>query len=377
MKCLLVMPRWTEQESLLPSSGRPYLDLLLNCLGFSHISVQELPANAPFDPTSVPEDFRLILVQDHGSPRLRRSLLSNLGLSLGLDADDSDRLRVMGARPLYDAAGQASGFAIKRRGRIVAYCEQSIWAMRTELTETIRGFLDEERPSRRTRHDTCWMVEGAGEPLNLNDFMGPEESTQCRSRSLPNGDVALLMSSSMGADFKNRLRNRLGSRLYSMGPRPLEELIGEHLRKANMTVAAAESCTAGLVSARIAAVPGSSAYLIAGYVTYSNLAKSRCLDVSTVLLQRCGAVSPEVALAMARGALRAADCNLAVSATGIAGPDGGSAEKPVGTVHLAVVSREGGSMEHRGFYKGGRDHIRYQASQTAMHLIRRMLGSQV
>ncbi len=376
MKCLLVMPRWSEQENLFPSSGRPYLDLLLNSLGFSQIGVHELEENAPFDPTSVDEKYRLILVQGQGGSRLRRSLLSSLGLSLGLDSDDSDRLRVMGARPLYDANGAESGFAIKRRGRIVAFCERSIWALHNELAEVVRVLLEEEKPSRRGRYDACWMIEGAGEPLDMDALMGPEEIIQCRTRFLPNGDTAMLMPSGMGSDFKNRLRGRLGSRLYAMGPRPLEEWVGEQLRAAGMTMASAESCTAGLVSARIAAIPSSSAYLIAGYVTYSDLSKSKCLDVTPILLERCGAVSPEVALAMARGALRAADSDLAVSATGIAGPDGGSPDKPVGTVYLAVASRDGGTMEHRGFYTGSRDRIRYQTSQTALHLIRRMLLSQ-
>ncbi len=375
MKCLLVMPRWSEQENLFPSSGRPYLDLLLNTLGFYQIGVHELERNAPFDPTSVDEAYRLILVQGQGQggSRLRRSLLSNLGLSLGLDSDDSARLRVMGARPLYDTNGNEAGFAIKRRGRIVAFCERSIWALHHELSEVVRLLLEEEKPSRRGRYDTCWMIEGAGEPLNTAALMGTEETSQCRARFLPSGDTALLLPSGTSGDFKNRLRSRLGSRLYAMGPRPLEEWVGEQLREAEMTVSTAESCTAGLISARMAAVPGSSAYLTTGFVTYSDLSKTKCLDVTQVLLERCGAVSPEVVLAMARGALRAADSDLAVAATGIAGPDGGSTEKPVGTVYLAVASRDGGTLEHRGFYSGNRDRIRYQASQTALHLIRRML----
>jgi hypothetical protein len=103
MKCLLIMPRWSEQESLFPPSGRPYLDLQLECLGFSEMGFSELEPEAPFDPTRVSEEYQLILIQGSGEPgnRLRRSLLSNLGLSLGLDSDESDRLRVMGARPLY------------------------------------------------------------------------------------------------------------------------------------------------------------------------------------------------------------------------------------------------------------------------------------
>ena len=385
MKCLLIMPRWSEQESLLPPSGRPYLDLQLQCLGFSEIGFSELEPDAPFDPTSVAEEYRLILVQGPGEPtsksltgRLRRSLLSNLGLSLGLDNDDSDRLRVMGARPLYDAAGVPSGFAIKRRGRIVAYCEKTIWGLRDELVTVIRSFLVEglqevHGSARRGRYSHCWMVEGAGEVFDWAAFMKESECSQCQSRFLPTGDTALLFPSSMGVEFKARLQARLALQLYSKIAQPLEVLVGEQLRQAGVRVAIAESCTGGLVSARLSAVPGSSAYLTVGYVAYANMAKSQCLDVNPVLVDRCGAVSPEVALAMARGALRNGHANLAVSATGVAGPGGGTPEKPVGTVYLAAVSDDGNVLEHRGFYRGDRDRIRYQVSQTALHLLRRIL----
>lgn len=384
MKCLLIMPRWNEQESLFPPSGRPYLDLQLQCLGFSEMYVSELEPDAPFDPTGVSEEYRLILVQGtepvlkSQSGRLRRSLLSNLGLSLGLDGDESDRLRVMGARPLYDAAGVPSGFAIKRRGRIVAYCEKSIWALREELVTVIRSFLSEGihetlGPTRRGHYSHCWMVEGAGAALDLKETMSEAECNLCQSRFLPNGDVALLIPTNMGTEFKTRLQTQLGDRLYSKVPRPLEMLVGQQLQEAELQVAVAESCTGGLITARLSSVPGSSDYLAVGYVTYSNVAKSQCLDINPVLIERCGAASPEVALAMARGALRHSQHHVAVATTGIAGPEGGTAEKPVGTVFLAAVSDDGEALEHHGFYHGNRDRIRYQTSQTALHLLRRMM----
>ncbi|MBF0296242.1 MAG: nicotinamide-nucleotide amidohydrolase family protein [Magnetococcales bacterium] len=180
----------------------------------------------------------------------------------------------------------------------------------------------------------------------------------------------------MGEEFRERIRTRLGVRLYSQVPRPLEEWIGERLTRSGLTLAVAESCTAGLITARLASVPGSSAYLHTGFVTYANLAKRRCLEVTDALLANCGAVSQEVALAMARGALRAADCDLSVAVTGVAGPGGGSEQKPVGTVFLAACARDGGMLEHRGFFVGSRDRIRLQSSQTALHLLRRLLINQ-
>ncbi|MBF0110231.1 MAG: CinA family protein [Magnetococcales bacterium] len=375
MKCLLVLPQWSESKSIYPASGRPHLDLLLQCLGYSEIVIRELEPDSPFDPGDVEESFGLILIQadtrnTHG--RLRRSVLSNLGLSLGLDGPASDRLRVVGARPLYDPSGIPSGFVIRRRGRIVAFFERPLWNLRMELIHVVRTLLHEEEHFRRPRFDVCWLVESHGQNLNLPQNTADDEVAQFQVRHLPDGDCAVMMSSVIGEEFRNRMRSLLGTRLYALNPRPLEEICGQMLRDTKLTVAVAESCTAGLVAARLSSVAGSSHYLMAGFVTYSNLAKNRHLDVADVLIERCGAVSPEVALSMARNALRSAGTDLAVSVTGIAGPDGGTSDKPVGTVYLAAVSRKGTTLEHKACFTGSRDQVRLQSSQIALHLLRRL-----
>ncbi|HAT51464.1 MAG: CinA family protein [Nitrospirae bacterium] len=375
MKCLLVLPLWSESRTIYPASGRPHLDLLLQCLGYSQIMTRELEPDSPFDPGDVEETFGLILIQadsrnTHG--RLRRSVLSNLGLSLGLDGQGSDRLRVVGARPLYDPSGVPSGFVIRRRGRIVAFFEQPLWNLRMELVHIVRTMLHEEENFRRPRFDLCWLVETHGQILEVPSETGDEDVAQFQLRYLPDGDCAVMMSSATGVEFRNRLRSQLGTRIYALSPRPLEDVCNQIFKDANLTVAIAESCTAGLVSARLSAIPGSSRFLMAGFVTYSNQAKNRQLDIPEVLLERCGAVSPEVALSMARNALRSANTDLAVSVTGISGPDGGTKDKPVGTVYMAAVSRRGGILEHVANFSGSRDRIRLQTSQTALHLLRRL-----
>lgn len=375
MKCLLVLPLWSESRSITPASGRPHLDLLLGCLGYSQIIVRELEPDSPFDPGDIEETFGLILIQadsrnTHG--RLRRSVLSNLGLSLGLDGQSSDRLRVVGARPLYDPLGVPSGFVIRRRGRIVAFFEQPLWNLRMELVHIVRSLLFEEETFRRPRFDLCWLVEAYGQILNVPTETGDEEVAQFQLRYLPDGDCAVMMSSANGEEFRQRMRSHWGSQIYSLSPRPLEEICAQMFKDTKLTVAIAESCTAGLVSARLSAVPGSSGFLMAGFVTYSNQAKNRYLDIPEVLLERCGAVSPEVALSMARNALRSANTDLAVSVTGISGPDGGTKDKPVGTVYMVAVSRKGGILEHTASFSGSRDRIRLQTSQTALHLLRRL-----
>ncbi len=141
-------------------------------------------------------------------------------------------------------------------------------------------------------------------------------------------------------------------------------------RKNRLTVATAESCTGGLVAALLTAVPGSSVVFERGFVTYSNEAKAECLGIPPEFIARYGAVSAEVARAMAVGALEHSRADVAVSITGIAGPDGGSAQKPVGLVHFACVRRGGTAhAEERRFGPMGRSDIRAAAVSVALRML--------
>lgn len=142
-----------------------------------------------------------------------------------------------------------------------------------------------------------------------------------------------------------------------------------------LKIATAESCTGGLVAAVLTEVPGSSAVIDRGFVTYSNRAKTEMLAVDLTLIDRVGAVSKEVAVAMAEGALAHSTADLAVSITGIAGPDGGTADKPVGLVHFAAI-RRGGSTIHveRRFGDIGRSAIRLASVREALAMLRRLVG---
>ena len=141
-------------------------------------------------------------------------------------------------------------------------------------------------------------------------------------------------------------------------------------KRKNLILATAESCTAGLVAGTLAEVPGISSMLDRGFITYSNQAKQEMLGVSQATLEKYGAVSCETAEEMARGALTHAPVDLAVSVTGIAGPDGGSAEKPVGLVHFAVASRSGQLMQaEKRFGDIGRSEVRKQSVLQAFRML--------
>jgi PncC family amidohydrolase len=151
-----------------------------------------------------------------------------------------------------------------------------------------------------------------------------------------------------------------------------EEKVGTRLREKGMRIASAESCTGGLIAKRITDIAGASDYFEMGLVTYSNVAKERFLAVPGSLLAQKGAVSPEVAEAMAEGVRSAAGVDVGVSVTGIAGPGGGSPEKPVGTVYIGV-SLKGRSVVKKCFFGGDRAAIREATSGEALSLTLRCL----
>src|SRR6478752_1793770 len=145
-------------------------------------------------------------------------------------------------------------------------------------------------------------------------------------------------------------------------------------RTKRLKIAAVESCTGGLVAATLTAIPGSSDVFERGFVTYSNSAKSEMLGVPVWLIERYGAVSEDVARAMAGGALTHSHANLAVAVTGIAGPDGGTAEKPVGLVHFAAGRRDEPIVHERVLFGDlGRGEVQRRSVQQALKLLRSLL----
>ncbi|EML7079634.1 nicotinamide-nucleotide amidase [Klebsiella oxytoca] len=149
----------------------------------------------------------------------------------------------------------------------------------------------------------------------------------------------------------------------------LSEQVGQALKARGATVTTAESCTGGWVAKTLTDIAGSSAWFERGFVTYSNEAKSQMIGVSEATLLDHGAVSEPVVVEMAIGALRAARADYAISVSGIAGPDGGSAEKPVGTVWFGVASASGQGVTQRECFAGDREAVRRQATAYGLNLL--------
>jgi nicotinamide-nucleotide amidase len=173
-------------------------------------------------------------------------------------------------------------------------------------------------------------------------------------------------------ELADKVVEKLGVAVFSFNGETMEEVVGKLLTERGLTVSLAESCTGGLIAERLTDMPGSSKYFLEGAVTYSNGAKISRLGVKSETLDRFGAVSAETAEEMAVGMRERAQTDFAVSITGIAGPDGGSEEKPVGTVFIALADAEG-VRSMKFVFPGDRYLIRWRSSQAALDFLRRRI----
>jgi nicotinamide-nucleotide amidase len=174
-------------------------------------------------------------------------------------------------------------------------------------------------------------------------------------------------------DLERELIRLLGPWIYSRSGESLEAVVGGLLRARGLTIACAESCTGGLIGHRLTEVPRSSDYFLESAVVYSNRAKTRRLGVPEALIKKHGAVSAEVARAMAMGIRRTSGADLGLAVTGVAGPGGGTPRKPVGLVYVALARKRGTAVV-RSLFSGGRSQVKFQSSQKALDLVRKALN---
>jgi nicotinamide-nucleotide amidase len=191
--------------------------------------------------------------------------------------------------------------------------------------------------------------------------------------TLRGGDAEAAQARLDGA--RDALIAAVGDAVFSTEGRALEEVVGRELKSRGLTIAAAESCTGGLLLSRLTDVIGSSAYVLGGVVAYSNDVKTAQLGVPEGLIEAHGAVSEPVAVAMAEGVKARTRADIGVAITGIAGPDGGTPQKPVGMVCVAVVGPDQVARVRTFSFPGGRPQIKFQATQAALDIVRRMLSA--
>lgn len=279
--------------------------------------------------------------------------------------------------------GTACGFQLMHNGCFMFFMPGVPSEMIVMLRESVIPFILERVTHKRFIRTISLNVFGPGEPevdALLQGIVKPEQGLSMgicvtfpwirvtlRAEACNDAAAFELLMQAAGT-----VRERLKDYVFSAGDCSIDETVAELFRDNHLTLALAESCTGGLIAKRITDVPGSSGYFLESVVTYGNTTKMRLLGVSADLLDTKGAVSSECASAMAKGVRSAAGSDLGLAVTGIAGPDGGTDEKPVGTVFISLAAPDG-CWTKRFQFHGSRDEIRSLTAWTALDWLRRYL----
>ncbi|HKY20704.1 MAG TPA: competence/damage-inducible protein A [Vicinamibacterales bacterium] len=311
----------------------------------------------------------------------------------GLRAPEINRRQAMvprGAVVLPNQNGTAPGLWIEQEGKLIVLLPGPPRELKpifeAVVQERLLVHVGASRLFRRLLRVTGQSesyVEERMQPLYAKWLAAPTRVTTTILASL--GQIELhLTAIAQSADEGHRalegsvrdVMGALGDDLFSTSGETLQQIVGELCRSRGLRIAAAESCTGGLLMARLTEVPGSSDYVDRGVVVYSNQSKIDLLGVPPALIRVHGAVSEPVAQAMAEGVARLAGTELGVGITGVAGPAGGTPEKPVGMVAIAATWARDGTIDTRVRtfnFLGGREMVRFQASQAALDMMRRWL----
>lgn len=284
-----------------------------------------------------------------------------------------------GAEVLENPRGSAPGLWVEDAGRIVALLPGPPRELKPMYHEQIQPRLDRRSTGIRMFHREL-RVAGMGESAveqRIKAIYTRFSDVNTTILATP-GEIQIhlriwtddaLSAQKMLDEIVQGFELALTDRIYSQDGSSMEEVVARILMINNATISAAESCTGGLLAQRLTSIAGSSSYFLGGVVCYSNELKTAWADVPPELIQSKGAVSSEVAITLADGIRRRVGSTLGVGITGIAGPSGGSEEKPVGTVHIAL-SHAGGMKERGVRFPGDREAIRWHASQLALDMVR-------
>ncbi|MHC4580878.1 MAG: competence/damage-inducible protein A [Planctomycetota bacterium] len=284
-----------------------------------------------------------------------------------------------GARAMVNNCGTAPGVMVESDGRLFFAMPGVPAEMKQMFAESVLPTLQQFAGGQRVvvKKLKCF---GAGESTiaqRLGTLMQRGRNPLINS-TVESGVITLHIvatardantAEQMAVKDEELLRRTLGELVYGSAEQSLGQVVGEELARRRKTLAVAESCTGGLLAKLLTDIPGSSEYFTVGWVTYSNQAKSSELDIPAGLIDKHGAVSEQVAEAMARGARSRAGTDFAIGITGIAGPGGGSEQKPSGLVYVSVDS-ERGCETKRCFFTHNRRFVRLRSAQTALNMLR-------
>ncbi|GIM47877.1 CinA-like protein [Collibacillus ludicampi] len=300
----------------------------------------------------------------------------------GRTMSENNRKQAMvieGAMILKNPRGTAPGMYIEQNGTHFFLLPGPPTEMRPMYEEQVVPLIRSLHGQKKTIRSRILRMAGIGESMmemKIADLIR-KQSNPTIAPYASEGEVSLRITAQaetedqayrLIAPVEQELRNRLGTYIYGIDDETLPVAVGKLLRERKETVSVAESCTGGLLGAAITDIPGSSDYFTAGYLTYSNRAKREILYVSEDILNNYGAVSSECAKAMAEGCRKRSQSDWAIAITGIAGPGGGTPEKPVGLVYIAV-SHKNETVVHEHHFRGDRAQIRMRSVKAALHAI--------
>ena len=311
-----------------------------------------------------------------------RARFRSFGVANMPERNSRQAMVISGAQVLSNPNGSAPGLFLEHEGCAVALMPGPPREMKPMFENHVQARL--EKLAGDVRFATRVLrVAGLGEsavdekiapiytkyenPQTTILFNSSEIEIHLRAHGRTEADAETLLD-----DLALRIEQELGNSAFSFRGETMEEVVGRRLAMTGFTLAVAESCTGGLIAQRLTSVPGSSRYFNESVVTYSNEAKVRLLGVDKKMIREFGAVSQQVARDMARGVRHRAKTDFGLAVTGIAGPDGGTEEKPVGLVFIALA--DDAHTEHkRLMIPGDRELVRWRASQAALDMLRRRL----
>ncbi|HHV61836.1 MAG TPA: competence/damage-inducible protein A [Firmicutes bacterium] len=320
------------------------------------------------------------MVLDEGSLERIKAFFAERGREM-VESNIRQALLPRSARPIPNHRGTAPGVLVEKNGKTIICLPGVPREMKAMMEDAVIPYLMQKMGDRRSViKSRILKVSGMGESA-VEDMVKDILRTQTNPTIAPlayTGEVLLRITAKASSEdeaagligrVERELRERLGDLVYGADDDRLETAVARLLLEKRVRLAVAESCTGGLLSSWLTSIPGISESFLLGVVSYSNMSKARLLGVEEDVLKRFGAVSRETALAMARGARRVGEADVGLSITGIAGPGGGSASKPVGLVYMALVSGSS-AWSCRSIFPGERDEVRERAAKQALNMLR-------
>ncbi|WP_422448747.1 competence/damage-inducible protein A [Thermoanaerobacterium sp. DL9XJH110] len=331
----------------------------------------------------------------------KETIASYIGLPLKVDEDSLERIKSFfsargrhmtennykqalipeGATAILNKKGTAPGVLLNYKGRIIVMLPGPPYEMEPMLRDTVIPYLS--KWSSKTIYSRVMKFYGIGESQleeTIKDLL-VNQSNPTIAPLAKKGEVTLrltakaddfLKANELIRPLEEEIKRRVGRYLYGYDDETVEEIVARLLFKYNKTIAVAESCTGGLLAHKLTNIPGISKQFERGVVSYSNNSKLELLGVKKETLEKFGAVSEQTAVEMARGIRLTSRTDIGVSITGIAGPDGGTLEKPVGLVYIGYADSDSSCAE-KHIFSGDRIDIKERSADAALHLVRKKL----